>query len=150
MIVLEVPIPLSSGNDHVVNGRDRVVGSIYRRRRDTWAGAVRTVARSAGVALLDARPFVDEHGRVIAPRPRRKVTIVRMIGKGQREWDGDNMVAACKALRDACQVPRNFRKRWVAGAAIVVDDSPKWSEWSYRQERATNGVASVRLEIEEP
>jgi hypothetical protein len=58
-------------------------------------------------------------------------------------------VAACKALRDAMQAPRVVRGRRVAGASIVVDDSAKWSAWTYAQERAADGVAAVRIEVSE-
>jgi hypothetical protein len=53
-------------------------------------------------------------------------------------------VAACKALRDAMQAPRVVRGRRVAGASIVVDDSAKWSAWTYAQERAADGEQCER------
>lgn len=148
--VLDVPIALTSANDHVVNGRDPVARAQYKARRDKAAHALRMVARAMGVPLLDALPYVDRAGKPdTAARPVRAVHVVRLIGKGQREWDSDNLTAACKALRDACQYPRQWRGRLIAGAAIVVDDSAKWSTWTYAQERAPDGVARVRIEITE-
>ncbi len=148
--VLDVPIVLSSANDHVVNGRDKVSAARYKARRDSAAHAIRMVARVAGVPLLDALPYVDRAGRPdVASRPVRTVHLVRVLGARHREWDDDNLAAACKALRDACQLPRQWRGRLIAGAAIVVDDSAKWSTWTYAQERAADGVARVRIEITE-
>ncbi len=148
--ILDVPIVLTSANDHVVNGRDRVAAARYKHKRDTAAHAIRMVARQAGVPLLDALPYVDRAGRPdVAARPVRAVHVVRLLASRHREWDDDNLAAACKALRDACQLPRNWRGRLIAGAAIVVDDSSKWSTWTYAQERAADGVARVRIEITE-
>lgn len=129
-----LPIALTSANDHVVNGRHAVAAALYRKRRDQWAWALTLKARYVGVP-----PVVSF----------RRVTITRLWGKGQRAWDDDNLVAACKALRDAMQAPRVVRGRRVAGASIVVDDSAKWSAWAYAQERAADGVAAVRIEVSE-
>jgi len=145
-----VPIALTSANDHVVNGRDVVARARYKARRNTAALAVGIAARNAGVPLLDRAPYVDRGGVIVTPRPVRAVRVVRLLAPRMRMWDDDNLVAACKALRDACQLPRLWRGRWIPGAAIVVDDSATWSAWTYAQERAADGVAAVRIEVSEP
>ena len=132
-----LPIALTSANDHVVNGRHAVAAAMYRKRRDQWAWALTVAARSAGVPRIEQAVTF------------RRVTITRLWGKGQRAWDDDNLVAACKALRDAMQAPRVVRGRHIPGASIVVDDSAKWSAWTYAQERAADGVAAVRIEVNE-
>lgn len=147
--ILDVPIVLTSANDHVVNGRDKVSAARYKARRDKAAHAIRCTARAAGVPLLDALPYVDRAGRPDVARPFRCVHVVRLMAARHRPWDDDNLVAAFKALRDACQLPRQWRGRLIAGAAIVVDDSALWSGWTYTQERAADGVARVRIEITE-
>lgn len=150
-----LPIALTSANDHVVNGRDVVARARYKARRNAAAQAIGAVARVAGLPLLDRAPYVDpsgalyRSGKPVSPRPFRSVHIVRMLGARQRQWDDDNLIAACKALRDACQLPRLWRGKWIPGASIVVDDSAKWSAWTYAQERAVDGVAAVRIEVSE-
>ena len=139
-----VPIALASANDHVVNGRHAVAAAMYRKRRDQWAWWLRAASMAAGVPRVES---------VVS---FRRVTITRLWGKGQRAWDDDNLVAACKALRDAMQATRyRWRKgvSWpigvVPGAGIVWDDSAAWSTWTYAQERAADGKAAVRIEVSE-
>lgn len=137
-------------------------GRIYKARRDSFALALRVAADAAGVPRY--RPAVpiggNDAARAAWSWPVRAITIVRLMGKGQREFDslagGD-----AEALRDACQRARLTRvvtkthgvKRdrvvLVPGAGIVWDDSAKWSRWEYRQERAPDGKPGVRLEIED-
>ena len=135
---LHIPITLTTANARVVNGAHAATAAIYRRHRDACALALTVAARNAGV------PTFDGTGHF------RWVRLVRLYTGRQRAWDSDNLVAACKALRDACQLPRLWRGRWIPGAAIVVDDSATWSAWTYAQERAADGVAAVRIEVSEP
>ena len=137
---LHIPITLTTANARVVNGAHAATAAIYRRHRDACALALTVAARNAGVPTFTAT--ADAHFRY--------VRLVRLYTGRQRAWDSDNLVAACKALRDACQLPRLWRGRWIPGAAIVVDDSATWSAWTYAQERAADGVAAVRIEVSEP
>lgn len=137
---LHIPITLTTANARVVNGAHAATAAIYRRHRDACALALTVAARNAGVSTFTAT--ADAHFRY--------VRLVRLYTGRQRAWDSDNLVAACKALRDACQLPRLWRGRWIPGAAIVVDDSATWSAWTYAQERAADGVAAVRIEVSEP
>lgn len=137
-----LPIDLPSANAHVVNGRHAVSAAIYRAQRDKWAWWSGVAARGQGVPLLKIGPG-------FASPVRRRVTITRLLRVRQRDYDDDNLVAACKALRDAMQHPRNVRGKYIPGAAIVIDDSAKWSEWRYAQERAPDGRPAVRVEIED-
>ena len=137
---LHIPITLTTANARVVNGAHAATAAIYRRHRDACALALTVAARNAGVPTFTET--ADAHFRY--------VRLVRLYTGRQRAWDSDNLVAACKALRDACQLPRLWRGRWIPGAAIVVDDSATWSAWTYAQERAADGVAAVRIEVSEP
>ena len=132
-----LPIDLPSANAHVVNGRHAATAAIYRTQRNKWAWWAEVAARGQGVPLTSAAAGV-----------RRRVTITRLLGARQRDYDDDNLIAACKALRDAMQCPRVSRGKTIPGAAIVVDDSAKWSEWHYRQERRHMAPAAVRVEID--
>lgn len=134
-----LPIDLPSANAHVVNGKHAVTAAIYRTQRDRWAWWAEVAARGQGCPLFTERSD---------PR-RRRVTIVRLLGARQRDYDDDNLIAACKGLRDAMQRPRVSRGRRIPGAAIVVDDSARWSTWSYAQERAADGRPGVRVTIED-
>lgn len=163
-----LPIDLSSANMRIVNGRHAATAAMYRRRRDTWVSWMCLAARHAGL------PFVGDAGRTVGlmyvvlgdgdvAKWRRRVTIVRLMGRGQRAFDDDNIAAACKGLRDAMQRPRTYGKRMkfggrtsglvvqvpIAGAGIVWDDSCRWSEWRYAQERAADGRPGVRVTVED-
>lgn len=159
-----LPIDLSSANLRIVNGSNPALSAMYRR------------ARNQAVTMLRAKCdelAIDEHtgdGTMgEAFRQRRRVTITRLMGKSpkgrwQRAFDEDNMAAACKGLRDAMQRPRTYGKRIggpksspysrvvqvpIAGAGIVYDDSAKWSEWRYAQERSADGKPGVRVDVED-
>ena len=142
--VLHLPIDLPSANRHggaATNARHAANAAMYRRQRTTWVTMLRLEARRVGLATprLELVPW-------------RAVTITRLWAKGCRAWDDDNMVAACKGLRDAMQYERIVRRkgklpRLIAGAGIVRDDSRQWSAWTYLQRKADDGQAGVELVV---
>jgi hypothetical protein len=154
---LRLAIDLPSANAHVVNGKHAATRARYREARDSYAAMLKQEARRLGIptcnpAALDSKPL---------PLPPRHVELVRLIGKGGRAWDSDNLPAACKALRDAFQAERLVkvtktiggtklaRLVLVPGAGLVVDDSARHSTWSYRQERSHDGKPGVLVTITE-
>jgi hypothetical protein len=143
---LHLPVDLPSANRHggaSTNARHAANAAMYRRQRDGYVSALMAAMRAAGVPNMNAwRDVADIGGAKV-----RRVTIVRLWGKGCRAWDDDNMVAACKGLRDAMQCSRTGRARTIPGAGLVWDDSAKWSRWEYRQEKAADGRPGVRIEI---
>jgi Holliday junction resolvase RusA-like endonuclease len=64
----------------------------------------------------------------------RRVAYVRIMGKGEREWDYDNLVGGGKMVFDA-----------MIEAGLIVDDSAKWCVREYSQERGP--VSGLRLEV---
>ena len=138
---LHIPITLTSANAHVVNGAHAATAAIYRRHRDACALALTAAARYAGVPTFDG---TTGHFRW--------VRLVRLYTGRQREWDSDNLVAACKALRDAHQpgrmTSRGPKRRWVPGAALVLSDGPTWSAWDYDQRREARGGVEVVISDE--
>lgn len=140
-----LPIALSSANDHVVNGNHAATRAAYRKRRAAYLSAIVVKARHVPRWGLAGEPGpVEAH---------RWVTIRRLWGKGCRAWDDDNMIAACKALRDVMQRPkvsgRGGVPKLTAGAGLVVTDGPKWATFRYEQRKASDGVACVEIEITE-
>lgn len=137
---LHIPITLTTANARVVNGAHAATAAIYRRHRDACAIALTVAARNAGV------PTFDGAGHF------RWVRLVRLYTGRQRAWDSDNLVAACKALRDAHQpgrmTSRGPKRRWVPGAALVLSDGPTWSAWDYDQRRDTRGGVEVVISDE--
>lgn len=139
---LTVPLPLLSANDRIVNGRDKVSRAIYANRRDAWAQILTTLARYHGIP---------------AATGKRRVTFIRLMGKGQRAFDDDDLIGGCKLVRDAMRRPKPWTKRvgkarvsmLTAGASLIVDDSARWLEATYVQERAADGVTATRIVIEE-
>lgn len=142
---LLVPVKLPSANDRLCNGRDATSRAIYKRTRDGWAAAIRGVALVAGVPL-----FRDDDGEARF----RHVTLVRLWGKGCRAFEEDDFVGGAKGFRDACQRARvtpgrRGVPRLVPGAGLVWDDSPRWSRWSYGQERSPDGQPGVLVVVSE-
>ena len=139
---LHLPIDLPSANRHggaATNARHAANAAMYRRQREGYVSALSMLA----------------HAECIPTQTEvfRRVTITRLWGKGCRAWDDDNMVAACKGLRDAMQRARTTTRRGVPrripGAGLVWDDSAKWAAFEYAQEKAPDGKPGVRVTISE-
>jgi hypothetical protein len=152
MWTLHLPIDLPSANRHggaATNARHAATAAMYRRQRTAYAIALTAAARAAGLRSMNGwRDVADMGGARF-----RSVTIVRLWGKGCRAWDDDNMVAACKGLRDAMQCSRVARRQGalynIAGAGLVWDDSAKWSSWHYEQRKSDDGKPGVEVRVEE-
>lgn len=133
---------LPSANVRLVNGRDRKSRAIYARTRDEWAMALEMLARQEGIPSATGK---------------RRVTFVRLMGKGQRAFDDDDLVGGCKLVRDAMRKPQPWTKKvgklkvpmMTAGASLIVNDSAKWIEAVYVQERAADGRPGTRIELED-
>lgn len=90
-------------------------------------------------------------------KPRRRVVITRLYGKGQRALDRNNLWGGTKLVVDMLQPPRVFKRRMVKGgplyetlrpgASLIVDDSDAWCDLHVDQEKAADGVAATRIVI---
>lgn len=77
--------------------------------------------------------------RADPPKYKQRVTVTRVMGPREREWDTQNIGAGTAVeLIDALKL-----------AGYFVDDSPKWLETKFTQERSSkvNGPA-VLVQIE--
>ncbi len=148
---------LPSANRHggaATNARHAANAAMYRRQRGFFASLLKAEAHRLGIPMAkggDKPVNLREPFRAV---PFRSVTITRLWGKGCRAWDDDNMVAACKGLRDAMQrerfqVAKGKPIRLIPGAGLVWDDSAKWSAWHYAQEKAPDGKPGVRVTVSE-
>lgn len=72
----------------------------------------------------------------LAPDERMRISITRLYGGSEREFDYDNLVGGCKGLVDSLTHLR-----------LIRSDSPRWLERDYRQERSSTPGVRVRLEI---
>lgn len=72
-------------------------------------------------------------GRREPPNEPRRATLTVYRN---RLLDSDNLSGGCKQLRDA-----------LVHVGLLVDDSPKWSNWEYRQEKCPKGAERVDVEI---
>jgi hypothetical protein len=118
MITLAIPVEVVSAN--------------VLRRRFRHPHAYRKLRHSYGWALLAE---AINQGAPMADGPRR-VRITRIIGKGGRMFDPDNLVGGAKPLVDE-----------LVAARLIVDDTAAAAEIEYAQERGP--VAGTRIEIEE-
>lgn len=117
-----IPQEVQSLNARKVNGGTRAQQARYREDRETWEWWMR-----------------DARLRHKIPRAtgKRRLTLTRLYGKGQRELDADNL-AGMKMITDS-----------VVREGLLVDDKPKHAEVHYRQERAADGVSALRVRVEE-
>lgn len=108
-------LEVKSLNAHAVNaGHAR---HAYRRSRDQWQWTV-TAARLAQ--------------RIPVAQAKRRVTIRRIIGYRQREFDLDNLVGGCKPLVDA-----------LVRDGLLVGDRRDQAEISYEQVKVDGGRGVV-------
>lgn len=113
-----LPLELESLNARRVN-----VGATrwsYKRKRDGWAMALRAIVPRA----------------ILAVEGKRRVTLTRLMGKGQRAFDRDNLVGGAKGLVDA-----------MVRVGLLLGDDAEHAEIHYDQERAPE--PGVRVLIEE-
>lgn len=151
---ITLPIDLPSANERIVNGRHRGTAAIYRRSRNGYAATLKMEAYRLGIPSCNRpTPILDKMmtlvGRPPPPAPFRHVHLVRLLGKGQRKWDSDNLPAAFKGFRDAMQRERVVERKGkvptlVPGAGIVWDDSDRWSAFTYAQIKSDDGRPGVR------
>jgi hypothetical protein len=130
---ITVPRALSSQNRAATNGRGQF-GARYRDDRGKWVWDITMAMRSAAVPKATGK---------------RRITITRLMGKGQREWDVPNLWGGIKLPLDACCADRVFRGKNRAGAGLIVDDAAKWADIEVKQERAADGKAATRIVVED-
>lgn len=129
-----VPRSIPSANAHIVNGNHAGTAHKYRTFRNVWAADLRVCKQSLKIP--------DATGK-------RLVTICRLMGKGQREYDYDNLVAGAKAVVDAMKPSASRRGRQVLGASLIVNDDPAHVVVTYLQERAATGQPGTLITIED-
>lgn len=110
MVIVELPIKTVAG----LNAREHYLA---RSRR---------VRRERGAAHLTVK---HKHDRPVLP------VIVTMVRLSAGKLDDDNLLGACKGVRDG-----------VADAYGVADNDPRIS-WRYAQERCARGKYGVRIEL---
>jgi hypothetical protein len=142
-----IPRPLPSQN-RAPHNTSPMASHQYRRAREAWARDIRLLAFDAGVKLVD-----DSY------KPRRRVTITRLWGKGQRALDLPNAWGGAKLVIDVLCPPRVFKRAKVKGGpvmehlrpgcSLIVDDSPTWADITVNQERAPDGKPATRITLED-
>lgn len=109
---------VKSGNARVHN----VGGSRwqYKAERQGWERDMLAVRRAMGIPVATTR---------------RRVTLTRLIDKGQRAFDEDNLRTGCKPIVDA-----------MVKAGLLVGDRPQDAEIHYAQIKAICGGLYVEIE----
>lgn len=115
-----IPQQMASLNERISNRGMARFG--YQRHRDLWQRWMR-VARV--------------NNRITTPTGKRRVTITRLIGYRQREFDRDNLVGGGKAIVDAM----------VREGLLLGDDATR-AEVHYEQVRR-DGASGVVVLLEE-
>ena len=124
---LKVPLEMVSANRYLVNGGGRlaaiVSGAKYRKERDKWTRALMALARNEGVPKATAK---------------RRITLTRIIGKRQRQFDYSNLVGGAKYVLDACKA-----------AGLLVDDAPRWCDDKYEQRKRVGKEFGTIITVED-
>jgi hypothetical protein len=118
VIVLNIPIPLSNNN----TGQSRH-WSAANKSKQTFAKVLSTL-----------------NYRATPPPYKQRVTITRVLGRGERLWDADSVLrGSAKQLLDS-----------LVDAGFFHDDGPKWiTEVSGKQDDSQRSKGpSIRVEIE--
>lgn len=92
----------------------------YAAERDAWSWLVRAAKAKHGITPAAGR---------------RRLTLVRIYARGQRELDRDNLAGGCKPLVDA-----------IVREGLIRDDKRKWCELHHDQEPGTERAVRVLLE----
>ncbi len=127
--VLHIPMKPPNLNDHRVN---RAGGKSSGARSAFAAQAARyRKARGQWGLLLRSQ---KQLARCPDATTKRRVLYVRIMGPREKEWDYDNLVGGGKMVFDA-----------MIGVGLLVDDSSKWCEREYKQERGAE--SGLRVEV---
>ncbi len=123
----------------------RCIPSRNETSKQHWSARSRDIKRWAkdiGWAALA--------GNVPQATGKRRLRIVRVMGKGQKRFDEDNH--DIKALVDSLKPPKVKRGTGAsAGCSLIVDDSPRYLDLILPvvDERAADGKPGTRIEIED-
>jgi hypothetical protein len=142
-----IPIPLEPANKARKGKNANARHAKHKKQRDAWTMALIVQRANLGI------PY--------PPTGKRRVEIVRVMGKGQRKYDRDNLYASVKACVDAMKPPRIIHRsvrhhftgnavpvrQHVNGAHLILDDSDTFLDLDVRQERG--GESGVRITITE-
>ena len=117
-----IPRAVNSGNARIHNvGASRWA---YKAERQGWERDMLAVRLAMGIPVATTR---------------RRVTLTRLIDKGQRAFDEDNLRTGCKPIVDA-----------MVKAGMLVGDRPQDAEIHYAQTKAIGGGLYVELEEVQP
>jgi hypothetical protein len=133
---LLIPRALVSANARIVNsGPTRWA---YAKARKAWV-------KDIGNAMLAIR-VPDASGK-------RRITLTRLLGKGQGFFDDDDLSGGAKFVRDAMQRPYVYSTKngvkTVEGASLIITDGEKDAEFIYKQQRAVDGKAATLITVED-
>ena len=103
----------------------------YKRMK--WARA----KKQRNIAALRTKSIIGLPA-VLAQPGKITITLTRLIGKGGRVFDDDNLTSAFKAIRDG------------VADALGIDDGSKRLVWEYGQERAAEFGVRIAIAAGKP
>ena len=103
--------------------------------RGHWASRARRLKNQKGIAYGCCQKEIGYKPKDNELPGRFHVTLTRLKGYRERDFDGDNLQGAFKAVRDGIAM------------YLGIDDGSDDIDWEYRQEKGK--AAGVRVEIEE-
>lgn len=107
----------------------------YAKKRDEWFSQFRA---TIWLVVVDGEETTATTFQIGDPTKRRRVTFTRCYAGRDREMDRANMIGGMKPVLDA-----------MVRAGLLVDDSPKWLDDRYEQQRVGKGEDGLRVLIEE-
>ncbi len=118
-----LPLDVPSQNRSSSRARHSGLAHAYRRLRDNALWLIKNEAQKQAIPIA---------------RGRRRIVVTRLIGKGKRAFDRVNWAGGAKPIVDS-----------LVKAGLLVDDTEKWLDDVYGQEKAVDGKDGVRVRIEE-
>jgi hypothetical protein len=103
----------------------------YKKLRERFEKAIEAALTPAQIKATERAPMLRGGDNPT----RRRVTFIRSYTGRQKERDHANLVGGLKLVVDA-----------LVNCSVLVDDSPKWFEGHYRQERGAASGLQICVE----
>ncbi len=101
--------------------------------RGHWTARARRLKHQKGITYANCMKYLGFKPKDNKRHGRFHVTLTRLKGYRERDFDGDNLQGAFKAVRDGIAM------------YLGIDDGSDLIEWEYRQDK--DKAAGVRVEI---
>ena len=104
--------------------------SVRVKDKEEWYMLLKSEALLSLDGVLRSQPEITFNMWLVS---KKHITITRIMGPRQREFDDDNMVGGCKSLRDATI------------GLIIKEDTRKYVHFKYKQVKGERGETIIKV-----